>query len=48
MAHSPAPAPSPKGQTTERDLRKKLEDEYGDMPLDDATLVHRSRLPRRK
>ena len=43
-----APAPSTKGQTTERDLRKELEDEYGDMPLDDATLVHRSRLPRRK
>lgn len=30
------------------DLQQRLDDEYGDMPLDDATLVHRGRLPRRK
>ena len=29
-------------------LRKRIEDEYGDLPVDDATLVHRAREPRRK
>jgi len=29
-------------------LRRQIEDEYGDLPLDDATLVHRAKPPRRQ
>ena len=44
-AGRPAQKPAPDASS---DLQRRLEDEYGDMPLDDATLVHRGRLPRRK
>ncbi len=50
----PAPPPPAAGRPAQKpadahaDLQRRLEDEYGDMPLDDATLVHRGRLPRRK
>ena len=40
---SPAPAPDRVDS-----LRRRLEEEYGDLPVDDATLVHRARPPRRK